>query len=190
MKSRERNETLRIAVIAAGVRGSHLAEQLGACVQATQVVAVAEPNEERRRHFSQAHGLANCVQFASWEALCDSALAFDAAIVATMDNQHAAPVLACLRRGCHVLVEKPLADTLQDCLLIEKTQRQAGLVVSVCHTLRYIDAFRRVKEIVAAGVLGRLIHVDHMEAIGHLRFTHNYVRGRWAKEANNTFLLV
>jgi len=88
------------------------------------------------------------------------------------------------------LVEKPLADKIEDCRLIAQTQQETGLVVSVCHTLRYMDAFRKLKEIVTSGVLGRLMHVDHMEAIGHLRFTHNYVRGRWAREANNTFLLL
>jgi len=172
------------------VRGSHLAQQLASCAEANQVVAVAEPDDERRRSFAQTHGLTNGAQFASWEALCESSLEFDAALIATMDNQHTGPALACLRRGCHLLIEKPLADTFEDCLLIEKTQRQTGLVVSVCHTLRYMDAFRRIKQIVADGVLGRLIHVEHMEAIGHLRFTHNYVRGRWAKEENSTFLLL
>jgi predicted dehydrogenase len=53
-----------------------------------------------------------------------------------------------------------------------------------------MEAFRRIKQIVQDGLIGRLIHVEHMEAIGHMRFTHNYVRGRWAKEANNTFLLL
>ncbi len=190
MNNRNPNETIRVAVIAAGVRGSHLAQQVASCPHVAEVVAVAEPNDERRKCFAQVHNLADSAQFRSWEAICDSTLAFDAAIVATMDNQHTAPVLACLRRGCHVLVEKPLADTLRDCLLIDKAQQQAGVVVSVCHTLRYMDAFRRIKKIVADGVLGRLIHVEHMEAIGHLRFTHNYVRGRWAKEANNTILLL
>jgi len=134
--------------------------------------------------------LADGAQFASWQAFADSSLACDAAIIATLDNQHTGPALACLGRGYHLLIEKPLADTLEDCVLIEKAQRERGLVVSVCHTLRYVAAFRRVKQIVADGILGRLIHVEHMEAIGHLRFTHNYVRGRWAKEENNTFLFL
>lgn len=190
MSSKKTNEIIRVAIIAAGVRGSHLAQQLACCMQPAQVVAVAEPDDKRRRSFAQAHDLPNGAQFTSWEDLCNSDLVFDAAIVATLDNLHAAPVLACLRRGCHVLVEKPLADTLQDCLLIEEAQRQAGVIVSVCHTLRYMEAFRRIKQIVQDGLIGRLIHVEHMEAIGHMRFTHNYVRGRWAKEANNTFLLL
>ena len=190
MGSKKTNEIIRVAIIAAGVRGSHLAQQLAYCMQPAQVVAVAEPDDKRRRIFAQAHDLPNGAQFTSWEDLCNSDLVFDAAIVATLDNLHTAPVLACLHRGCHVLVEKPLAHTLQDCLLIEEAQRQAGVIVSVCHTLRYMEAFRRIKQIVQDGLIGRLIHVEHMEAIGHMRFTHNYVRGRWAKEANNTFLLL
>lgn len=190
MTIRRPNEAVRVAVMAAGVRGSHLALQVASCAQAARVVAVAEPQDARRTEFARAHGLDLPAQFASWEDLCRSDVAFDAAIVATMDNQHAAPVLACLRRGCHVLVEKPLADHFWDCLLIEEAQRKTGLVVSVCHTLRYMDAFRRIKRIVADGVLGSLIHMEHMEAIGHWRFVHNYVRGRWAREAGNTFLLL
>ena len=190
MSSKKTNEIIRVAIIAAGVRGSHLAQQLAYCMQPAQLVAVAEPDDKRRRSFAQAHDLPNGAQFTSWEDLCNSDLVFDAAIVATLDNLHTAPVLACLHRGCHVLVEKPLANTLQDCLLIEEAQRQAGVIVSVCHTLRYMEAFRRIKQIVQGGLIGRLIHVEHMEAIGHMRFTHNYVRGRWAKEANNTFLLL
>jgi len=53
-----------------------------------------------------------------------------------------------------------------------------------------MNAFRQIKQIIDDGVLGELIHIDHMEAIGHIRFTHNYVRGRWSKEENNTFLLL
>lgn len=184
------NDAVRIVVIGAGVRGSHLAQQLASCVEPNEIVGVAEPNYERRKSLAQEYGLADSAQFASWQAFAESSLECDAVIIATMDNQHTGPALACLRRGCHLLIEKPLSDTLAGCLEIERIQRETGLIVSVCHTLRYMDAFRRIKQIVVDGLLGRLIHIEHMEAIDHLRFSHNYVRGRWAKEANNTFLLL
>lgn len=185
------DEKIKVAVIAAGVRGSHLAQQVKECSKVSaRVVAVAEPNEERRVRFGQMFGIENRGQFATWEELCGSDLQFDAAIIATMDNQHDAPVLACLRRGCHVMVEKPLADSFGKCLQIAREQKRSRRVVSVCHTLRYVDAFRRMKEIVRDGVLGRLMYVEHMEAIDHFRFSHNYVRGRWAREKDNTSLLL
>lgn len=184
------NEPLRIAVIGAGVRGTSLARQLTSSEFPTKVVAVAEPDEVRRNAFARDYALPDNAQFTSWQAFADSSTMCDAVIIATMDNQHTAPAVACLRRGCHLLIEKPLADTFENCLIIEKTQCETNLVVSVCHTLRYMDAFRRIKQIVEDGVLGKLIHIEHMEAIGHIRFTHNYVRGRWSKENNNTFLLL
>ncbi len=183
-------EPLRIAVIGAGVRGTSLARHLSSSEFSSEIVAVAEPDEERRNNFAQNYSLPDHAKFTSWQAFIDSSTMCDAVIIATMDNQHTGPAVACLRRGCHLLIEKPLADTFEECRIIEKTQSETKLVVSVCHTLRYMDAFRRIKQIIEDGILGKLIHIEHMEAIDHMRFTHNYVRGRWSKEINNTFLLL
>jgi predicted dehydrogenase len=181
---------LRITVIGAGIRGTSLARKLSSSEFPTQVIAVAEPDSERRSTFAQEYALPEEAQFSSWQAFADSSLVCDAVIIATMDNQHTGPAVACLQRGCHILIEKPLADTFAGCQSIVTTQKEAGLVVSVCHTLRFMDAFRRIKQIVDDGVLGQLIHIEHMEAIGHHRFTHNYVRGRWSREEDNAFLLL
>jgi predicted dehydrogenase len=53
-----------------------------------------------------------------------------------------------------------------------------------------MNGFSHLKQILDSGVIGQLVHIDHFEAIGHLRFVHNYVRGRWAQVKNNTFLLL
>ena len=184
------SQEIRVASIAAGVRGSYLAAQVAAGPHPVRIVAVAEPRVDRRDALAARHGIPMAARFESWEDLCARGPEFDAAIIATMDNQHAGPVLACLRLGCHVLVEKPLADTMEAARQIVHEQWRSGRIVAVCHTLRHMSAFRRVRDLVAGGALGRVIHVEHMEAIGHLRFTHNYVRGRWAREAGNTSLLL
>jgi predicted dehydrogenase len=53
-----------------------------------------------------------------------------------------------------------------------------------------MEGYRKLKELLSAGIIGGLIHVEHMEAISNIRFAHNYVRGRWAQEKLNTFLLL
>jgi predicted dehydrogenase len=181
---------LRIAVIGAGVRGTSLTRKLSSSKYPTRVVAVAEPDRQRRTAFAQEYALPEDAQFPSWQVFTDSSIDCDAVIIATMDNQHTGPAVACLRRGCHILIEKPLADTFAGCQSIVTTQREAGLVVSVCHSLRFMDAFRRIKQVIDEGDLGQIIHIEHMEAIGHYRFTHNYVRGRWSREEDNAFLLL
>jgi predicted dehydrogenase len=181
---------LRVAVIGAGVRGTSLARKLSSSGLSAVISAVAEPDEEKRRSFAEEFNLGKETVFNGWEELTSKLTGCDAAVIATLDNQHAGPAVACLNRNWHILLEKPLADSFQDCKLIVKTQEERKKVVAVCHTLRFMDGFRKVKNLIASGAIGDLVHADHMEAIGHLRFAHNYVRGRWAREKENTFLLL
>jgi predicted dehydrogenase len=184
------NAPLRIAVIGAGVRGTALSRKIASSEFSASVVAVAEPDDEKRKNFAQEFKIPDSSVFTCWEDLAKQLDSCDAAIIATLDNQHTGPAIACLNRGWHILIEKPLADTFEDCLMIDKTQECINVVVAVCHTLRFMDGFRKVKQILDSGTIGQLIHIEHMEAIGHFRFVHNYVRSRWAQEKNNTFLLL
>ena len=188
--SKNSTRPLRIAIIGAGVRGTSLARKLLSSEYPAMIVAVAEPDVERRISFAEEFNLPDSATYTGWAELTNRPDSCDAAIIATMDNQHTGPALGCLNRGWHILLEKPLADTFNDCLLIVKAQQVKKLVVAVCHTLRFMKGFRKVKEIVDNGYIGQLIHIEHMEGIGHLRFVHNYVRGRWAHEKLNTFLLL
>lgn len=154
------------------------------------MVAVAEPDEERRRIFAKEFNLPSSSTFSDWVSLANNLESCDAAVITTLDNQHAEPAIASLNRVWHILVEKPLTDNLVDCERIIKTQEARKKVISVCHTLRFMDGFRRVKQYIEDGALGELVHIEHMEAIGHFRFAHNYVRGRWGSEKMNTFLLL
>jgi predicted dehydrogenase len=184
------NQPLRVAVIGAGVRGTNLARRLALSGLKCVVAAVAEPDDSRRISFAEEFRLPENSIFKGWDELTGKMTDCDAAIIATLDNQHAGPAIASLNRGWHILLEKPLADNFKDCRLIEQIQRERKKVVAVCHTLRFMEGFRKVKEMIEKGVIGNLVHVEHMEAIGHFRFVHNYVRGRWAREESNTFLLL
>jgi predicted dehydrogenase len=186
----DRHDPIRVAVIGAGVRGTSLARKLYSSVSGAVIAAVAEPDEERRRSFVKEFGLPEEAAFSGWQDLTARLGECDAAIIATLDNEHAGPAVASLNRDWHILLEKPLADSFYDCKLIVKTQRERKKVVAVCHTLRFMEGFRKVKQILSNDAIGNLVHIEHMEAIGNLRFAHNYVRGRWSKERENTFLLL
>jgi predicted dehydrogenase len=184
-------DPLKVVVIGAGMRGTHLARHLARLAPAVEIAGVAEPDPERRAQFVLEHGVQAGATFVGWEEFARSNLKCDAAIIATMDNQHTGPALACLQRGLHLLLEKPMADTFEDCLAIVKSQKRGSdRIISICHSLRYGEAYRLIKRIISEGQIGHLIHIEHMEAIGHFRFAHNYVRGRWARYEDNTFLLL
>jgi len=183
-------DPLRIAVIGAGVRGTALSRKISSSEFSARIVAVAEPDDEKRNSFAREFNLQTTAIFNSWESLTTTLNDCDAAIIATLDNQHTGPVMECINRGWHVLVEKPLADNIKDCILIDKARIKKKRVVAVCHTLRFMEGFLKVRQLLESGTIGELVHIDQMEGIGHLRFVHNYVRGRWAREKNNTFLLL
>jgi len=186
----DKTESLKIAVIGAGVRGTSLARKIKTSGMPAVIVAVAEPDPEKRRKFSEEFGISEGSIFTGWKELTSDLKNCNAAIIATLDNQHTGPALACLNRDWHILIEKPLADTFEDCLKIVQLQKKKKKVVAVCHTLRFMEGYKKLKEMVVDGAVGELIHIEHMEAISNLRFTHNYVRGRWSQEKLNTFLLL
>ena len=82
----------------------------------------------------------------------------DAVAVVTPDFAHTEPVAAACRAGCHVIVEKPLATTREDCEEIVAAARQNGVQVMVDYHNRWNPAACKIKEELESGKPGRVIH--------------------------------
>jgi predicted dehydrogenase/nucleoside-diphosphate-sugar epimerase len=80
--------------------------------------------------------------------------------VLTPPSAHAKVALAALARGCHVLIEKPIAEDEQDALDIGKVARAKGLTATVNHSLLYDPQIKRALDQVRAGKLGNIVSVD------------------------------
>lgn len=105
-----RVEPITLALIGAGNRGG---DAYGGWVlrhpDQARVVAVADPNPERRCRAAEKHGVEAHRVFASWEELLAGGRPADAVVVATPDHMHIEPTLRALELGCDVLLEKPIA---------------------------------------------------------------------------------
>ncbi|MCL5270391.1 MAG: Gfo/Idh/MocA family oxidoreductase [bacterium] len=181
---------ITVAVIGAGNRGSTFAQIIRDFPQLAEVTAVAEPRQDYRERFARERGLKADMVFESWEQFASRPRMCDAVVVSTLDRDHAAPAVACLDRGYHMLLEKPMAPMLEDCRAIEAAQRRAGTIVTVCHSLRYHKGFAKLKELIAAGRVGRVLSLDQLEQVGNLHQAHSFVRGNWGNEARQTFMLM
>lgn len=73
---------------------------------------------------------------------------------------HRSMTIECLRRGLPVLVEKPLAPTLQDVAMIQTAEQEAGLPVAVGFQYMYIDETWEIKKRLLAGEIGEIRRVD------------------------------
>jgi len=80
--------------------------------------------------------------------------------VLTPPSTHAELAIAALERGCHVLIEKPIAEDIADARRIGEVARKHGLVATVDHSLLYDPQVRRALSTVASGALGRIVSVD------------------------------
>jgi predicted dehydrogenase len=78
------------------------------------------------------------------------------AIVCTPHDRHHADVLAALAAGRHVLVEKPIACTLEEAGRMVEAAARAGRVLMVAENFHFMPAFRHVRALIGAGRLGEL----------------------------------
>ncbi len=142
-------------------------------------VAVAEPDEARRTRFARAHGIPPQGQYRTWEDLLAGGRTADVALVCTLDRLHTEPALAALELGYDVLLEKPMATTLGDCVRLVQTAERTGRLLQICHEMRYTSFFTLLRGIVNSGRLGRVVTVEHRENVSYWHMAHSYVRGNW-----------
>ena len=108
---------LELVAVGAGGRGFRAYGQYAAAHPGeVRYVAVAEPNEERRMRFAEAHGIPADRQFESWEELATHPQLAAGAVNTTMDRTHHPSTLALLRAGYDVLLEKPMATSASECV--------------------------------------------------------------------------
>ncbi len=80
---------------------------------------------------------------------------FDAVIVNTPNDSHAAIALTAISAGRHVLVEKPLALSADEAVAVQQAATRADVRLMAAHTLRFMPANVQVQRALAAGELGR-----------------------------------
>ncbi|HEY8121266.1 MAG TPA: Gfo/Idh/MocA family oxidoreductase [Myxococcota bacterium] len=171
---------VRAILIGAGLRGRDTYSRYAAKhPERLRIVAVAEPNAQRREQVAARHALGAAAVHASWQTLLAAAPSADAVIVATSDALHVEPTLAVLAAGHHVLLEKPIALDAASCVRVVNAARSAGRVLQICHPMRFIPFYQKLAELVAGGAIGRLVHLDLREHIAAWHMVHSYVRGKF-----------
>jgi predicted dehydrogenase len=184
-------EPIKAILIGAGQRGS---DAYGPYAlqnpNQIQFVAVAEPDAERRQRFSEQHNIPVECQFKSWEPLLEQPNLGQAALVCTQDQQHTGPTIAALKAGYDVLLEKPMATTLEECQLLVQTAEETGRQLHICHVLRYTSHFAKLREVIQSGVLGQIVNVHHRENVSWWHMAHSFVRGNWRNQAESSPMIL
>lgn len=179
-----------VIIIGAGSRGSRYCEHMGQLPEKYKIVGVADPDEARRAKLQRAQNIPQENCFASWEDILAQPKMADLAVIATVDDMHYGPALKAIDKGYHLLLEKPVAQTAQQCADIALAAEKKGVSVLVCHVLRYTPFFKKIKQLLMEDVIGKVMSVVHVEAVGNVHQSHSYIRGNWHSEAESTPMLL
>jgi predicted dehydrogenase len=138
-------------------------EAIASCDDA-RVVAAWDEDRERGAAQCAKHGLA-------FEPDLDRLLArgdLDAVFVTSPTNRHAEHAVAAAQAGLGVLLQKPMALTLEDCDAIIAAVRDTGVKFSMCYQMRADPVNRAIKALLDEGAVGKVAIAKRRHAIGML----------------------
>ncbi|KAI9371890.1 hypothetical protein BJX61DRAFT_509776 [Aspergillus egyptiacus] len=205
---------LNFLVIGAGSRGTAYARAITTSTPA-RISAVAEPDPYKRRTLGEKYiwGTNNTPtasqEFTTWQEWIayeknrrsarnntndnEGETGITGLLICTLDETHITILDALAKANLldlHILCEKPLALSLDDCLAVYAShlnsgspERAARSIFSIGHVLRYSPHNLLLRKLVRQQkVIGEIVSVEHTEPVGYWHFAHSYVRGNWRRE--------
>ncbi len=169
---------IRFALFGLGNRGQRYLDWVEEHEGRVALVAVIDPDAVRLADVRERYGAGT---FTSADGFFASGLEVDAIIVASPDKTHFPIAMAAVSRGIHVLLEKPMATTREECRALADAAGKAGVIVSVCYVLRYHPYYRKLYDVLHDPRMGRVMSASHSVNAGIDRACHNFVRGIWGQ---------
>jgi predicted dehydrogenase len=169
-------------VIGAGDRGNIYAKF---AYEVCHIVGVCEPLTYKREAFANLYNPTYI--FSTYDELFKHDKLADFLIVSTLDADHYKPLEEGLKKGYHILLEKPMASTYRECAnMVTLKAKYPDQIVLVAHVLRYTSFFKKIKQLLDSQKIGKIQHINHLEEVGYFHFAHSYVRGNWADETKTS----
>ena len=144
-------KTWRVGIIGCGWAGEQHVRAVGELPGRATVVAAADIHEQAAKSLAQTHRIEHWTSDYR-ELLAERGL--DAVAVCLPHHLHAPVSIEAAASGLHVLVEKPLANTLEEADRMIAASEGAGKVLMVAENVRFEAQYRRAAEIIEAGVIG------------------------------------
>jgi UDP-N-acetyl-2-amino-2-deoxyglucuronate dehydrogenase len=178
---------MKVAVIGTGsISDLHISGYLGAGARC-RVTAVCDIVPEKAEAKIRKHGLTGARACSNYTDLLSSDI--DLVSICTPPYTHAQIAIDFLSAGKHVLVEKPMASSLEECDAMIAAARASGKILSVVAQNRFRTPMMKLKSVLDAGLAGRIVHaqVDSFWWRGRSYYD-LWWRGTWEKEGGGCTL--
>lgn len=127
------------------------------------LAAVCDINEEAAKAQSEKYNVPYFTDYKQIPGNCDA----DAVVLNLPHWLHCEVTEFFLDNGFHVLVEKPMANTPEECHRMLAAAQRSGKKLAVAHPQRFRSAYRKVKEIVESGEMGQLVMMDEFRCVDY-----------------------
>ncbi len=175
------DKILTVAILGCGSRGANAYGRLMYSMpDQYKITAICDLEPEKLAKYGDRWGIPKEDRFLSDDEFFAKKRA-DVMVIATLDDTHVHFALLALKLGYDLLLEKPLADNVKECEQLLEAQKTYGGKILVCHVLRYAPGFVKVKELLDAGAIGKLVSMQALEQVQWWHYAHSYVRGKWHK---------
>lgn len=182
---------LKAVLLGAGNRGTVYADYSLSNPERLEIVAEVDTDRTHREEGQKRYGLKNEAVFDNLDDFLNAKIAADFVINATMDSAHYETTMKLIAARYDILLEKPVTNSKSELLEIQKAAREKGVKIIVCHVLRYTPFYKRIKELLVSGAIGRVLTMEMNEHVYITHFLDSFVRGKWSseKECGSSFLL-
>lgn len=177
-------------IIGAGNRGRVYAEYASRYPGSFRLIGVSDIDEFRRNKMADRFDVKPEKRFGDWSEVFKQPKMADIVFITMPDSLHYASCMKALEMGYHVVLEKPAAQSAQECLDILKQSRKYNCIVAVCHVLRYTPYFKAMKTAIDSGKIGDLISIQHLERVEIFHYSDSYVRGIWRNSDETTPIIM
>lgn len=171
--------TITAVIVGNGDRATQYAKTALARPDLLKIVGVVDPDPEKRRQAREKYRLPENRCYADAEELLREDKIADAVFNTTMDELHVSLGIPLLRKGYHMLMEKPVTNNEADLLRLRDVALETNRTLMVCHVLRYTPFYRKIKELILSGEIGEVMHISTGEDIGLEHASAAYIRGKW-----------
>ena len=155
-------EKLRIGIIGTGgIAHSHMKAYMRRMEtrKDLEIVAGCDIIPGRAEEFFKEFGVEGVRCYESHEEMLEKEK-LDGVSVCTYNRQHAAPTICALKHGINVLLEKPFAVTLEECVEMMRAEKESGKILTVGFQPRFDKNMQQIKKIVEAGELGDVYYIQ------------------------------
>lgn len=179
-------EKIKVVIIGVGIRGRYTyGNYFEKNKNLYEVVAVVENKIGRRNKFQEIFNLPQNRVFENLDDFFKVEKIAHAVIISSIDNTHYDAAVKSLKKGYNVLVEGPVANSLDKLVNLENIcEENKDKIFMAAMPYRYSSFFKKLKNIIESKELGQLININYNSYIGYDKFAHKYVRGNWRLDSD------